>query len=128
MRNISFSLTHGFRKAFKLFVVDCFSSWQFIVNALLLYEYYSFWLHDPLWSNQISRNHITKKHNMSRNIFKNALDFWHICYAGDAIVMLLMPLCHKYFPFLNDIRYIGTCFSQVLQRVFLQQRANWFHP
>ena len=42
------SLAHGFRKAFRLFVIDCFSSWQFIVNALLLYQYYSFWLHDPL--------------------------------------------------------------------------------
>ena len=42
------SLAHGFKKAFRLFVIDCFSWWQFMVNVLLLYQYYSFWLHDPL--------------------------------------------------------------------------------
>ena len=56
------------QSAFRLFVADCFLSWQFIVSVLLLYEYYSFWLDDPLWSNQISRNHIMKKYNMSWNI------------------------------------------------------------
>ena len=32
---VSLSLAHRFRKAFKLFDADCFSMWQFIVNAII---------------------------------------------------------------------------------------------
>ena len=57
---VSLPLPHGFQKAFKLFVADCFSLWQ-----LLLYEYYFFWLHEPLRSDQISRNYTAMIYNMS---------------------------------------------------------------